>query len=100
LDQLLERFAVAYEHRDLPAIRQISDMSNGRVTTLQLMFGNYSTIKVDIEDVMVADDGASAVLVITELIDGKGTRIPPDPILKRTKLRIKRERDEWTKIVW
>ena len=91
---------MAYEHRDLPAIRQISDMSDSRLTTLRLIFDNYSTIKVHVEGVVMTGDGANAVLVITDLIDTKGRPITPNPIIQRTKLRITREGDEWSKVVW
>ena len=100
LDQLLQRFAVAYEHRDLPSIRQMSDMSDSRLTTVRLMFDNYATIKAHVDEVVVTGDGANAVLVITDLIDTKGRHVPPDPILQRTKLQVKREGDQWTKVVW
>jgi hypothetical protein len=100
LNEFLESFALAYEHRDLPSMRQMSDMTNGRLTTVQLMFDHYSTIKVHVEDVVMTGDGANAVLVITDLIDTKGRHVPPDPILQRTKLRVKREGDQWTKVVW
>jgi hypothetical protein len=100
LDQLLQSFALAYERHDLEAIVRLSDMSNSRLTTVRLMFDHYSTITAHIEDTTMTDEGATALLVITDLIDAKGTRMTPDSILKRTKLRIKKEGDTWTKIVW
>ena len=100
LNQLLQNFALAYEHRDLPALRQISDMSDSRLTTVRLMFDHYSTIKVRVEDASMTRHEANAVLVIIDLIDTKGRPVIPNPIIQRTKLHIKKEGDQWTKVVW
>ena len=100
LQELLKSLKQAYESQDLPALQRISEMSSSRLTTLQLLFDNYATIKVTIQDVTVTDRGATAMLTITDLVDTSGKPVKPSPILRSTKLQIKRDGSEWTKVVW
>jgi hypothetical protein len=100
LQDLLKSLKQAYEGQDLAALQRISEMSSSRLTALQLLFDNYSTIKVTIQDVTMTDRGATAMLTITDLIDANGKTVKPSPILRSTKLQIKRDGSEWTKVVW
>jgi serine/threonine-protein kinase len=100
LHDLLKSLKQAYENQDLTALQRISEMSSSRLTTLQLLFDNYATIKVTIQDVTMTDRGATAMLTITDLVDASGKTIKPSPILRSTKLQIKRDGSEWTKVVW
>ncbi|WP_454063405.1 protein kinase domain-containing protein [Candidatus Nitrospira salsa] len=97
---LLENFQKAYETQSLPTLQQITTMDSKRVRYLQLMFKTYSTIQVATEIESITNQGVSAKLLITKLIDQKGKRITPNPIIRETTLTIPKEGEQWGKIQW
>ncbi|GJL49608.1 MAG: hypothetical protein NPIRA01_08350 [Nitrospirales bacterium] len=97
---LLKNFQKAYETQSLPTLQQITTMDSKRVRYLQLMFKTYSTIQVATEIKSITNQGVSAKLLITKLIDQKGKRITPNPIIRETTLTIPKEGEQWGKIQW
>jgi hypothetical protein len=102
LNKALANLKAGYENRDLQRLRQITVMSETRVKFLQQIFSAYSTIRVSISALAIADhnQSASAILIVTNLIDAQGNRATPGEKWKETNLIIKKEGNQWGKINW
>jgi hypothetical protein len=97
---LLDRFKQAYERRDFETLRSISRMSEARQRNVEMMFGNYETLKLSIASITPQDDGADAVIVINTAITADGETVALTPIAKTITLRVPRQGEGWDKIVW
>ncbi len=100
LEEKLDHFRSAYENHDLSTLQQTTSMDGRRINQVKFMFKAYPTIEIVTEIQAITEDGASAIMVITKLIDQEGKTIHPSPILRETKIKIPKEGDAWGKIQW
>ena len=100
LDRLLSEFQTAYERQDLSALQRLSEIGTDRQMFLDMMSNNYSGIKVSIQNVSVKQDQATATLIHEELIDKNGERVDPDKILRTVRITVRKEGDQWSKVLW
>jgi serine/threonine protein kinase len=100
LRSLLDEFKRAYEGQDLKELERLSEMSSDRLMFVHTMFDNYRTIQVSIQSVSVIDDEASATLRHDRLINNHGGEEAPSPILKSTRIKIRKSGNQWTKVIW
>ncbi len=100
LNGFIRTFKTAYENKDLLTLRRISEMSRRRAEMLQMLFDNYSTIRVSIDVSSVSEDTVSGEILITQLVDTRGKRVRPSPILRSTKVTILRDGVEWGRVIW
>jgi serine/threonine protein kinase len=100
LQALIKNFKTAYENRDFDALEAFSDMNQARVRNVELMFENYSTIGVSVHIAAVTDEEAMATLTYDKLVKPTGEVVTLQAIARTIKIRIKKEGNEWKKIVW
>ncbi len=100
LRDLLDEFERAYEGQDFEALERLSEMGSDRVSFIRTMFNNYRTIQVSIQHLSVIDDEASATIIHDLLINNNGDTVKPSPILKSTRIKIRKTGDRWAKIEW
>jgi serine/threonine protein kinase len=100
LQSLLGKFKSAYEHRDLGALRALSQMTDSRVRNVEVMFSNYQTINASIKNIAQTQDGATATLVLDKVITPSGETVDLPPIARTVKLQIPRAGAGWDKIIW
>ncbi len=100
LEKILYNFRVAYENHDLFTLQQTTDMDERRINQVKLMFKVYSIIEIDTEVQAISNEGASAKILITKLIDKNGKNVKPSPIIRETIVEIPKEGDRWGKIQW
>jgi serine/threonine-protein kinase len=100
VSNILARFKIDYERRDLIAIQNTTAISSNKVQLLQKIFNAYTAIHVSISNISLTPQSASALLTITDLTDGRGSPASPSASWKNTRLEIKKEGDQWGKIVW
>ncbi|MBI3610164.1 MAG: protein kinase [Nitrospirae bacterium] len=98
--EILSNFKRAYENHDMRALGQISEMSEGRLRFLQQIFRDYSSITISITDFSLTGESASAVVSISHLADKSGNRVVPGDEWKRAKVVIKKQRNQWGKVIW
>lgn len=97
---LLESFKRAYEARDFNAIQKLSQMDVPRIRYVKMMLDNYSTINISTELVSATDQLATAMLTYDKLVKPDGETVILKPIAQKIKISIKKEGNEWTKVVW
>ena len=100
LRDLLEEFKQAYEGQDFESLERLSEMGNDRLSFLHTMFSNYRTIKISIQNLTVKDQEASAIIIHDVLINKNGDMVMPSPILRSARIKIRKNGDQWTKVVW
>ena len=100
LHLLLKKFKNAYEKEDLQALQTISTMTPERLRNVEFMFANYQSVKVSIEEVVVSDEEASALMILNELIQNNGEHVKLSKIGSTIKLKIGSVGTEWGKIAW
>ncbi|CBK41745.1 putative Serine/threonine protein kinase (modular protein) [Nitrospira defluvii] len=100
LRDLLEEFKRAYEGQDFESLERLSEMGNDRLSFLHTMFSNYRTIKISIQNLTVKDQEASAIIIHDVLINKNGDMVMPSPILRSARIKIRKNGDQWTKVVW
>lgn len=100
LDKLLKDFQTAYEAQDFESLQRLSEIGTDRQMFLDMMSNNYSGIKVSIQNVSVKQDQATATLIHEELIDKNGERVDPDKILRTVRITVRKEGDQWSKVLW
>lgn len=100
LEELLSDFQTAYERQDLSSLQRLSDISPDRQMFLDMMSNNYSVIKTSIQGVNVKNDQATATLIHEQLIDKNGEQVAPDQILRSIRIRVRKDGDHWSKVLW
>lgn len=100
LRDLLEEFKRAYEGQDFESLERLSEMGNDRLSFLHTMFSNYRTIKISIQNLAVKDHEASAIIIHDVLVNKNGDMVMPSPILRSARIKIRKNGDQWTKVVW
>jgi serine/threonine-protein kinase len=100
LREVLEQFKRAYEQEDMATLQKLTEMGSERARNLRVLFENYRTIKVSIVNVSVTDKGATALVIHDVLIDKNGDMVMPSPMLRSTRIQVRKEGGQWTKIVW
>ncbi|MBL8043528.1 MAG: protein kinase [Nitrospira sp.] len=100
LDQLLSDFQTAYERQDLSSLQRLSDISPDRQMFLDMMSNNYSLITTSIQDIEVRNNQATATLIHEQLIDKNGEKVAPDQILRSIRIRVRKDGDHWSKVLW
>lgn len=100
LRDLLEEFKRAYEGQDFESLERLSEMGNDRLSFLHTMFSNYRTIKISIQNLAVKDQEASAIIIHDVLVNKNGDMVMPSPILRSARIKIRKNGDQWTKVVW
>jgi len=100
IEEILKHFRFAYENHDLSTLQQSTHMDEKRIKQVKLMFKAYPIIEIDIQIQTIRDDGASAKIVITKLVNRKGEKVTPNPIIRETLVRIPKKGDSWGKIQW
>ena len=100
LKDLLRTFKNAYEARNFTAIQKVSEMDGSRVRYVKMMLDNYSTINISTELVSATDQLATAMLTYDKLVKPDGETVILKPIAQKIKISIKKEGNEWTKVVW
>lgn len=98
--EILSKLKSAYEKRDLIALEQISNLSDGRARILEEIFRDYLVVKVSIANFSLAGELASANVVITKLVDKDGKVVPPREEWKQSKVLIRKEGPGWGKVLW
>lgn len=96
----LEQFATLVATKDLEGLKKLSIINESRMGMLTALYENYPGLEVSIGEVTDTPSGATALLLITKLIRPNGDVVTPTPIVRKTKLLIPREGDEWGKIRW
>jgi len=103
LKSRLALIKTAYETKDLATIQKYTTMSAGRSRFLDQLFQNYEEIKVSISDPFLTDQthqSASVILTVTHLVDKKGNQVAPSNQWKETTMEIRKEGDQWGKLIW
>ena len=100
LNEILNHFQIAYENHDLATLQRTTKMEGSRIKQVTLMFNAYPTIKIVTDVQTVTDQGATAKIVITKLLNQKGQSIKPSPIIAVTEVWIPKEGGRWGKIQW
>lgn len=98
--EILSKLKKAYEGRDMAALMQISNLSDGRTRILQEIFRDHPVVKVSIANFSLAGELASANVVITRLVDRNGKVVPPPDEWKQSKVLIRKEGAGWGKVLW
>lgn len=98
--EILSNFKRAYESRNIQALRQISLMSEDRDRFLQQIFRDYSSVNLTITDLSLTSETASAVVVIIRLTDQKGNQVIPGNEWKKAKVVIKKQANQWGRVIW
>lgn len=81
-------------------MQRLSDISPDRQMFLDMMSNNYSVIKTSIQGVNVKNDQATATLIHEQLIDKNGEQVAPDQILRSIRIRVRKDGDHWSKVLW
>jgi hypothetical protein len=97
---LVEKLQRSMVERDLATIEQISSLSASRRRMLQELFTTYKTIEVSIDEIKENSDGATVNLLIIKLGRPNGEQVLPSPILKKTKVLIPKNGDNWGSFIW
>ena len=101
LETLLAKFKTTYENRDFDGLQTFSEMNQARVRNVELMFENYSTIAVSVQIVSITEQEATATLTYDKLVKPTGEVVTLKPIARTIKnIKIKKEGNQWKKIVW
>jgi serine/threonine protein kinase len=100
LSDFLRTFKDAYEARNFRAIQNLSEMDSSRTRYLQMMLDNYSTINISIEPVSATGQLASAMMTYDRLVKPNGEVVTLKPIARKVRIGIKKEGNEWTKVIW
>ncbi|MCG3117205.1 MAG: protein kinase [Candidatus Manganitrophus sp. SA1] len=98
--EILSKLKKAYEGRDMAALMQISNLSDGRTRILQEIFRDHPVVKVSIANFSLAGELASANVVITRLVDQNGKVVSPPDEWKQSKVLIRKEGAGWGKVLW
>ncbi len=98
--EILSKLKNAYEKRDLIALEQISNLSDGRARILEEIFRDFPVVKVSIANFSLAGELASANVVITKLVDKEGKVVPPPDDWRQSKVLIRKEGTGWGKVRW
>lgn len=98
--EILSKLKSAYEKRDMIALQQMSNLSDGRARILEELFRDYPVVKVSIANFSLAGELASANVVITKLVDKEGKAVPPRDDWKQSKVLIRKEGTSWGKVLW
>ena len=98
--EILTKFKMAYEKKDMAALQQMTEMSGGRSKFLQQLFRDYPTVRISITDLSLTGESASAVVFIAKLVNQDGETVPPGEKWKQAKVVIKKEGNKWGKIIW
>jgi hypothetical protein len=97
---LLEQLRRLITEKNLSAISEASVMSEDRRLTLETLFANYSTIETSLGDIINTPTSVIAVLRIDKLVLPSGETLPPGASLRKIRITIPRQGDEWGKAVW
>ncbi len=100
LGAILSQFISAYEGKDLHTLKKISAPSKNRLIFLNQVFKTYQKISVSVTDLSILDEGAEALISITELTRQDGTRVRPPEQWKTAKLIIHKKNGLWSKAIW
>jgi serine/threonine-protein kinase len=98
--EILSKLKKAYEGRDMVALMQMSNLSDGRTRILEEIFRDFPVVKVSIANFSLAGELASANVVITRLVDRNGKVVPPPDEWKQSKVLIRKEGNSWGKVLW
>ncbi|MEQ1845246.1 MAG: protein kinase [Nitrospira sp.] len=97
---LLEQLRRLITEKNLSAISEASVMSEDRRLTLETLFANYSTLETSLGDIINTPTSVIAVLRIDKLVLPSGETLPPGASLRKIRITIPRQGDEWGKAVW
>jgi serine/threonine-protein kinase len=97
---MLSALKSAYEHRDLRTLQQTTVMSDGRARFLQQIFAEYPVVGISISGLSMTPDTATAMMLITKLVNRQGDPVIPGTEWKNAKLIVKKQGGEWGKVVW
>jgi serine/threonine protein kinase len=100
VQEILSKLKKAYENKDMRALAQMSEMSDGRVRFLQQIFREYSSINLTYTDFSITGQSASAIVLISSLVDHTGNLVTPGAKWRQTKVVIKKQGNQWGKVVW
>ncbi|TAK00895.1 MAG: serine/threonine protein kinase [Candidatus Manganitrophaceae bacterium] len=98
--EILSRLKSAYEGRDMAALLNMSNLSDGRARLLEEIFRDFPIVKVSIANFSLTGEIASANVVITKLVDKEGKVVPPREEWKQSKVLIRKEGNRWGKVLW
>ena len=98
--EILSKLKSAYEARNMAALLQISNLSDGRARILEELFRDFPVVKISIANFSLTGEIASANVVITKLVDKDGKVVPPRDEWKQSKVLIRKEGDRWGKVLW
>jgi tetratricopeptide (TPR) repeat protein len=99
----LANLKTAYENKDISAIQKNVTMSASRSRFLDQLFQNYSEVKVSLSDPFLNDQthqSASVILTFIHLADKRGNQVTPANQWKETTMEIRKEGDQWGKLIW
>jgi serine/threonine protein kinase len=102
VSELIYKFKLAYEQKDLPKILQMTQMSSERYRLTKRIFKEYRKIEVRISNfkMMAYDNSASASVTIAKLINSNGDPVIPAGSWKEAKIVVKKRNNQWGKITW
>jgi serine/threonine protein kinase len=102
VSELIYKFKLVYEQKDLPKIRQMTQMSSERYRFITSIFKEYRKIEVTISNLklMAHDNSASAIVTIAKLINANGDSVIPAKSWKEAKIVVKKRNNKWGKIRW
>lgn len=100
LQSLITTFTQAYEHRDLPSLRAISQMNDARLLNVETMFRTYKTLRLSLKSLSIEETSAVVTLFIETAVTKSGETVDLSPIGKTLTLRIPRQGGSWDKIMW
>jgi serine/threonine-protein kinase len=98
--EILSKLKKAYEGRDMVALMQMSNLSDGRTRILEEIFRDFPVVKVSIANFSLAGELASANVVITKLVDKDGKVVSLPDEWKQSKVLIRKEGNSWGKVLW
>jgi len=86
--------------RDLASLEKISVMSEDRRRILEALFANYSAIEASLGEIVSTPNQVTTILRIDKLILLNGESVPPGSSLRKIRITVPREGDDWGQIVW
>jgi hypothetical protein len=96
----LRELKTAYEQRDLQTLQSLSEMSDARIRSLAMLFGDHPTIRVAIREFSIASGSASATVAVTKLVDAHGQEVAPSDEWRNTRVTLHKQDGAWGKIIW
>lgn len=97
---LLEQLRRSVVEENLAALEEISVMSENRRQVMEALFANYATIEASFGEVVTSPTEVTTLLRIDKLVLPSGESVPPGPRLRKIRITVPRQAEEWGKILW